>query len=101
MIEGKIYNKDTKRKELKFYEKYRLMTTHCFRRSFATNNYKIYPTPLLIATTGHSKESTFLKYINEPEDKDANADLFRKLYEDINKDKLPQMVLLSNDTKIA
>ena len=101
MIEGKIYNKNTKRKELKFYEKYKLMTTHCFRRSFATNNYKIYPTPLLIATTGHSKESTFLKYINEPEDKDANADLFRKLYEDINKDKLPQMVLLPNDTKIA
>lgn len=98
MTEGKIYDSKTERKELKFYEKYKLITTHCFRRSFATNNYKIYPTALLIAITGHSKESLFLSYINKPEDKDANADLFRKLYEDLNKDKPAQMEFVKDGT---
>ena len=98
MTEGKIYDSGTGRKELKFYEKHKLITTHCFRRSFATNNYKIYPTALLIAITGHSKESLFLTYINKPEDKDANADLFRKLYEGLNKDKPAQMRVVKDGT---
>ena len=35
--------------------------------------------------TGHSKESLFLIYINKREDKDANADLFMKYTQEINK----------------
>jgi len=50
-----------------------------------------------MAISGHQKESVFLKYINKPEDKDANADLFRKLYEDFNKK--PTMVILPNGTE--
>lgn len=91
IIEGKKYDEITKRKKLNFYPKYELVTTHSFRRSFATNYYKIIPTPILIAITGHSKESEFLKYINKHEDKDANADLFMKFYEQINQNKEPQL----------
>jgi hypothetical protein len=41
----------------------------------------------------------FLEYINKREDKDANADLFMKFYEQINKDKKPEMKLLPNGTE--
>jgi integrase len=99
MTEGKIYDKDTKRKELKFYEKHKLMTSHSFRRSFATNYYKKIPTAVLIGITRHSKESLFLTYINKPADKDDNADLFMKFYEGLNKDKPAKMVLLPNSTE--
>jgi hypothetical protein len=99
MTEGKIFDSKTKRKELKFYEKYKLMTSHSFRRSFCSNYYKKMATPILMAISGHQKESVFLKYIKEPEDKDANADLFRKLYEDLNRIKTPQMRLLQNGTE--
>jgi hypothetical protein len=81
---------------LGFYPKHELITTHSFRRSFATNYYKLIPTGILIGITGHSKESLFLEYINKREDKDANADLFMKFYEQINKDKKPEMKLIKN-----
>ena len=84
------------RKVLDFYPKHELITTHSFRRSFATNYYKQIPTGVLIGITGHSKESLFLEYINKREDKDANADLFMKFYEQINKDKEPQLRLVKN-----
>ena len=98
MTEGKIYDSKTKRKELGFYEKYKLITTHSFRRSFASNYYKKIPTAVLIGITGHSKESLFLTYINKREDKDANADLFIKFYEDLNKDTKTEMKLIKNGT---
>jgi hypothetical protein len=91
IIKGTKLNTENNRKELGSYPKYELIASHCFRRSFATNYYKIVPTAVLINITGHSKESLFLSYINERGDKDANADLFKKFYEDLNKDKEPQM----------
>lgn len=93
---AKKENPDTMRKVLGLYPKYELITTHSFRRSFATNYYKKIPTGVLIGITGHSKESLFLEYINKREDKDANADLFMKFYEQINKDKEPQLKLIKN-----
>lgn len=69
------------------YPKYELVSSHTFRRSFATNYYKKMPTPVLINITGHSKESLFLAYINRQEDKDENAKLFMKFYKEIHKDK--------------
>ena len=95
---AKKENPETMRKILGFYPKHELITTHSFRRSFATNYYKQIPTGVLIGITGHSKESLFLEYINKREDKDANADLFMKFYEQINKDKKPEMKLLPNET---
>lgn len=89
-------NPETMRKVLDFYPKYELITTHSFRRSFATNYYKKMPTAILIGITGHSKESLFLEYINKRVDKDANADLFAMYHEQINKSKEPKMKVLLN-----
>lgn len=97
VIEGKKIDKDTKRKKLDYYPKHELITSHCFRRSFATNYYKRIPTPILMNITGHTKESIFLNYINKSEDKDANADLFREFYEKINKDKEAKLVIVENE----
>lgn len=44
--------------------KYKLVSSHTARRSFATNAYKSgVPTIAIMKITGHTKESTFLKYI--------------------------------------
>lgn len=98
MTEGKIFNSETGRKEFGIYEKYKLITTHSFRRSFCTNYYKRIPTPVLMGISGHSKESIFRVYINAPEDTDENADLFMKFYNDIHKDKAPEMKVIKNGT---
>jgi integrase len=96
VVKGTKLNTVTNRKELGNYPKYELIASHSFRRSFASNYYKKMPTAILIGITGHSKESLFLTYINKREDKDANADLFMKFYEDLNKDKEPQLRIVSN-----
>jgi integrase len=98
MTEGKIYDAKTGRKVFDKYEKHKLITTHSFRRSFCTNYYKRIPTPVLMGISGHSKESIFRVYINAPEDKDENADLFMKFYSDIHKDKAPEMKVIKNHT---
>ena len=95
-IEGKKYDTKTGRKKTDFYPKWQLVTSHTFRRSFATNYYKKIPTPVLIGITGHSKESMFLEYINRREDKDLNADLFMQFYETIQKEKQPEMKVIKN-----
>jgi integrase len=100
MTEGKIFDKDTGRKEFKLYEKYKLITTHCFRRSFCTNYYKTTPTPVLMAISGHTNEATFRAYINAPEDKDENADLFMKFQKEVHKERTAKMtVILDNGTE--
>ncbi|GAA4036029.1 phage integrase SAM-like domain-containing protein [Flavobacterium cheonhonense] len=105
IVEGKKLNPNAKkenpesmRKIRGFYPKWELVTSHTFRRSFATNYYKKIPTAVLIGITGHSKESLFLDYINKSEDKDANADLFMQFYEQLNKDKAPELKVIKNGT---
>jgi integrase len=104
MTEGKIFDSKTGRKKFDLYEKYKLITTHSFRRSFCTNYYKKIPTPVLMGISGHSKESIFRVYINAPEDKDENADLFMKFYDDIQKQReaeqqpKPQFRVMKNGT---
>ena len=83
-LEGKIMDKRTNRKVLGMYPKYELITSHSFRRSFATNYYKKIPTPILMTITGHGKETVFLKYINKQADKDENAKLFLQYYDQLN-----------------
>lgn len=46
------------------------------RRSFATNYFEKIETPILMEITEHSRESTFLGYIEENSNKDAIADVF-------------------------
>lgn len=96
MTKGKKYDKKTRRKKTEIYPKWQLVTTHTFRRSFATNYYKKIPTPVLIGITGHSKESLFLEYINKREDKDVNADMFMQFYESMQQEKEPIMKVIKN-----
>lgn len=96
MVTGRKYDKKKQRKVLKKYPKWQLVTSHSFRRSFATNYYKKMPTPVLIGITGHSKESMFLEYINQREDKDLNADLFAKFWETMQEEKEPEMKVIKN-----
>jgi integrase len=97
IVEGEKLDIVKNRMILGLYPKYELIASHCFRRSFASNYYKKIPTPILINITGHSKESLFLTYINKREDKDANADLFVKFFEDMDKVKEPQMRIVNNN----
>lgn len=57
------------------YEKWRLVSSHIGRRTFATNNYGKIPTTYLIYITGHSTETQFLKYIRK-----SNRDLAKDAY---------------------
>lgn len=75
-VKGYIIDSKTRKRSFEELPKFNFITSHSFRRSFATNFYKIVPTPVLISITGHSTENMFLKYINQRVDKDANADMF-------------------------
>lgn len=81
VVSGRKTNSKIKRKELGKFPKYKLITSHCMRRSFASNHYGKMKTPLIIAITGHSREEEFLKYIGVPEDKDTNAKEFLRQLE--------------------
>lgn len=85
LVKGKKTNPETKRKELGIYPKFELITSHCLRRSFASNHYKKMATPLIIGITGHAREDEFLRYIAAPEDKDSNAKEFLRQLEQYNK----------------
>ena len=63
VIEGKLMNPETNRKEFGSYPKYKLISSHTCRRSFASNLYGKLPTPVIMGITGHSTETSFLKYI--------------------------------------
>jgi integrase len=62
---GQLFNNDTKRTELGTYPKWKLISTHVCRRSYASNYYGKIPTALLMQVTAHSTEKMFLKYIGK------------------------------------
>jgi len=97
VVEG--YHTDGKGKRSKTTVKdfkHTFITSHSLRRSFATNFYKTMPTPILIGITGHTNEETFLEYINQRTDKDANADLFMQYFEQMNRNVEPKMRIIKN-----
>jgi integrase len=51
------------RKEKGTFEKWRLVSSHTCRRSFATNLYGKLPNKTIMAITGHATEAQFLSYI--------------------------------------
>ncbi len=52
------------RKKVGYYPKYKLVSSHTCRRSFATNLYKMnFPTLSIMNITGHTTEKSFLTYI--------------------------------------
>ncbi|MCM4154749.1 phage integrase SAM-like domain-containing protein [Gramella sp. AN32] len=58
-------NPKTNRYEFREVPKYKAVSTHIGRRSFATNYYGKINTALLINATGHSSETQFLKYVGK------------------------------------
>ena len=59
--------------------KWMFISSHDFRRSFATNFfYKGVPVPVLMNITGHKRESTFFEYIGHKFTKDEQAETFLK-----------------------
>ncbi len=68
---GGLQNPLTKRKEFGDYPKWKLVSGHIGRRSFATNNFGKIPTPLIMAATGHTTEKEFLKYIGKTDTQKA------------------------------
>lgn len=66
-VKGNLLNHETKRTELGLYPKWKLVSSHICRRSFASNFYskREYPTPLLMSVTGHKTETMFLEYIGK------------------------------------
>ena len=50
------------------YPKYKLVSSHIGRRSFASNNYGKIPTSFLTYMTGHSSELQFRKYLGKTND---------------------------------
>jgi integrase len=54
------------------YKKHELLTTHCARRSFATNLFKQgFPSISIMKITGHRTEKSFMKYIKVKEEEAA------------------------------
>ena len=66
ITKGYIKGKDNKR-VLGMYPKYKLITSHSMRRTFATNLYGKLPTMVIMAITGHTTEKSFLTYIKKPQ----------------------------------
>lgn len=69
------------------YPKWKMVSTHTARRSFATNEFEAgTPTIIIMAITGHKTESAFLKYIKtKPKDK---ATILKELWADRQNSKL-------------
>jgi integrase len=65
VIKGTLYNSELKRDIDGDYEKWKLVSSHIGRRSFATNFYGKMSTPFLMAQTGHTTEKSFLEYIGK------------------------------------
>jgi integrase len=57
---------------LKEVPKYKAVSTHTMRRSFASNQYGIIPTALIMSVTKHATESQLLKYIGLTDDEIAD-----------------------------
>lgn len=59
----KAISKNKNRKVFGDYPKHELITSHTCRRSFASNLYGVLSNMTIMAITGHTTESQFLKYI--------------------------------------
>ena len=67
-ILGTIRDKETNRNLKKSRPKHKYISSHTGRRTFATLHYNKISTPIIMRVTGHTKESTFLEYINQNHD---------------------------------
>lgn len=82
MVMGRLRDKETGRGLKKLRPKWQYIGTHSGRRSFASNHYGQLPTPMIMAVTGHVKESSFLIYLNT--DNEDHVDMFMEYYMKVN-----------------
>ncbi|MGC6429854.1 MAG: phage integrase SAM-like domain-containing protein [Jejuia sp.] len=96
IIEADEKIKGRKRGVKKLRPKYKYISTHIGRRTFASNHYGKIPTPIIMKVTGHSKESTFLSYINQTDD--SHIETFLDYYKTKEKkeQKEPQLEIIKN-----
>lgn len=79
IIEASENPKEKKKRGVKkIRPKFLYISSHIGRRSFSSNHYGKIPTPIIMKVTGHSKESTFLTYINQSDD--SHIDSFLEYY---------------------
>jgi integrase len=81
-MKGSLMDVATKRKVTGVYSKYKLVSSHICRRSFATNNYKKVPNDVLMAIGGWETEEIFLHYIKKS--LDEYADELGEVYDNQN-----------------
>jgi integrase len=67
-VMGKKMDPETKRKKKGYYPKHELISSHTFRRSFATNLYGKVDNQTLMAMTGHTTESQLITYVKTTHD---------------------------------
>lgn len=94
IIEAEVKGK--KRGVKKLRPKYKYISTHIGRRTFASNHYGKIPTPIIMKVTGHAKESTFLGYINQTDD--SHIDTFLDYYKtkELKERKETQLNIIKN-----
>ena len=65
--------KNNRRKVFDYYPKYKLISSHIGRRTFASLNFGRIPTPLLMVATGHSTPNMLMKYIGKIDEQQSLA----------------------------
>jgi intein/homing endonuclease len=84
------------RYEIKDVPKWKAVSSHIGRRSFATNYYGKINTALLISATGHASEKQFLTYVGKPQEDKAMA-LARALKQfALEQNQEPQLKVIKN-----
>ncbi|AGO47440.1 site specific recombinase, tyrosine [Cellulophaga phage phi19:3] len=68
-IKGKLFDKETKRKLTGIYPKYKLISSHSGRRSFASNLHGFVPNHILSDLGGWSSEKMMLHYVKRTKKK--------------------------------
>lgn len=71
---GVLFDHNLKAKVKGDFPKWKMVSSHIGRRSFATNNYGKIPTSFLMYMTGHTTEAMFLTYIGK-----SNKDIAMEL----------------------
>jgi integrase len=99
LVEGNLHNPVTRRYENGMHEKWKLVSSHICRRSFASNFYaqEKYPTPLLMNITGHKTERMFLEYIVDKRNK-MSLEL-AKIWEDEAKEKPDTLTIVRSESQ--
>lgn len=99
VVEGNLFNEATKRYDNGHHEKWKLVSSHICRRSFASNFYgdPDYPTPLLMNITGHKTERMFLEYIVDKRNK-MSLEL-AKIWEDEAKEKPDTLTIVRSESQ--